>query len=114
MSERGWKLFLRDIFESIEKIETYVKGISFDEFMDDAKTQDAVVRNLEIIGEASNKIPKDIQHRYTEIPWTQIVGMRNRLIHAYFVVDHEIVWEIITKELPELKKEISKILEEIE
>ena len=112
MSKRDWKLYVIDMLESIEKIEKYILGLSYEEFIKDSKTKDAVVRNLEIIGEAANAIPKEIQKRYEEIPWSQIVGMRNRLIHGYFVVDYKIVWHVINDELPDLKENMKKILEE--
>jgi len=79
MSKRDWVLFAYDIIDAIEKIETYIEGYSYAEFTNDTKTKDAVVRNLEIIGEAAAQIPP-------EIPWSQIVGLRNWLIHGYFVV----------------------------
>ena len=81
--------------------------------MEDAKTKDAVLRNLEIIGEAANRIPVNIREQYNEIPWPQIVGLRNRLIHGYFVVDYNIVWEIIKNELPDLKAKIKEMVREI-
>ena len=112
MFKRDWKLFIMDILECIEKIESYISGVSYRKFMRDSKTKDAVVRNLEIIGEAANQVPKNIQQKYKEIPWSQIIGMRNRLIHGYFVVDYDIVWDIVSRELPDLKKKIKKILEE--
>lgn len=112
MSKRSWKLFIIDILESIEKIENYIAGLSYEEFLNDTKTKDAVVRNLEIIGEAANQIHKEIMQKYKEIPWSQITGLRHRLIHGYFVVDYKIVWEIISNELPQLKNQIKKILEE--
>lgn len=77
MSKRDWKLFVMEILESIEKIEQYIFGLGYEEFVKDAKTKDAVVRNLEIIGEAANAIPKDIQKRHQGIPWAQVIGMRN-------------------------------------
>jgi len=112
MSKRDWKLFVMDILESIGKIESYISGLSYEEFENDMKTKDAVVRNLEIIGEAANKIPKEIQIRNSDIPWAQIIGLRHRLIHGYFVVDYKIVWYIVTEELPELKDKMKQILEE--
>ena len=112
MSKRDWKLFLTDILECIDKIRNYISGLSYEEFIEDAKTKDAVVRNLEIIGEAANQIPEGIQRRYEEIPWPQIVSLRNRLIHGYFVVDYDIVWDIASKELPVLRSKIEKILKE--
>ena len=74
MSERKWKLFAMDMLEAIEKIEKYTTGISYNEFMEDSKTKDAVVRNLEIVGEAANRIPEEIKQKYEEIPWSQVVG----------------------------------------
>ncbi len=112
MSKRDWRLFLTDILECIEKIEGYLSGSSYENFIQDEKTKDAVVRNLEILGEAANQIPVEIQRKYHEIPWPQIVSLRNRLIHGYFVVDYDIVWDIVCKELPILKPKIEKILED--
>jgi uncharacterized protein with HEPN domain len=82
MSKRNWKLFLIDMLESIKNIENYTSTIPYEEFLEDKKTKDAVVRNLEIIGEAANQIPKKIQETYKEIPWLKIIGLRNRLIHV--------------------------------
>lgn len=112
MSKRDWKLFINDILECIEKIETYLASLSYDDFLSDDKTKDAVVRNLEVIGEAAKQIPEQIRQKYPEIPWQQIAGLRNRLIHGYFVVDYGIIWNIITKELPDLKTKIIEILKE--
>ncbi len=111
MSERDWKLFIMDLLECIEKIEHYVSGLSYEDFLLDKKTKDAVVRNLEIIGEAANRIPAKVREKYEEIPWSQVVGLRHRLIHGYFVVDYDIVWHIIANELPDLKTKIKGIIE---
>ena len=91
-SKRDWKLFISDMLECVEKIEKYVANLSYDDFIKDDKTKDAVMRNLEIIGEAANQVPMNIRERYKNIPWAQIVGLRHRLIHGYFVVDYYIVW----------------------
>lgn len=107
-------LFLKDILESIEMIETYAGTKNYDEFIQNNIISDAVVRRLEIIGEASKNIPKDIREKYRKIPWRKIIGMRNRITHAYFVIDFKIVWNIIKVELPELKPEIERILGEME
>jgi len=112
MSKRDWRLFINDILEAIEKIEKYFSGITYEVFINDDRTKDAVVRNLEIIGEAANKIPRDVRERYKDVPWSEIVGMRHRLIHGYFVVDYDIVWDIVTEELPDLKVKIKRILDE--
>jgi len=110
MSKRDWKLFIYDILECIKKIEKYVTNLSYDDFFGDEKTKDAVVRNLEIIGEAAKHIPEEIKRKYPEIPWQQIMGLKIRLVHAYFIVDYYVVWNIITKELPDLKTKIVEIL----
>lgn len=112
MSKRDWKLFVKDILECIGKIESYIADFSYEDFIKDERTKDAVVRNLEIIGEAANQIPKEIQQKYPEIPWSQVVGLRHRLTHGYFVVDYRIVWNIVVNELPDLKEKMRKILEE--
>jgi uncharacterized protein with HEPN domain len=104
MSKRDWTLFLQDMLESIGNIAQYTSGMSFQDFLKDTRTRDAVVRNLEVLGEAARRIPDDIRERYPEIPWAQIVGLRNRLIHGYFLVDYGIVWEIVQDELPQLRR----------
>ncbi|MCS7164082.1 MAG: DUF86 domain-containing protein [Thermodesulfovibrio sp.] len=108
MSKRNWKLFINDIFESIQKIEKYTDNLSYDEFIIDEKTKDAVVRNLEIIGEAARQIPDNIKTAISEIEWSKIIGLRNRIIHGYFAIEYEIIWQIVKKELPLLKAEIQK------
>jgi uncharacterized protein with HEPN domain len=113
MSKRDWTLFLQDMLDIIGKIGQYTSGMSYQEFLQDSRTQDAVVRNLEVLGEAARRIPPDIQERYPEIPWAQLVGLRNRLIHGYFLVDYGIVWEIVQDELPQLRRELEQIMQEV-
>ena len=98
MSKREWKLFVEDILESIELIENYVHNMELNDFIKDRKTIDAVVRNFEIIGEASKFIPDDIKTRNPEIDWKGIIGLRNRIAHEYFGISVSIVWDIIKKE----------------
>ena len=83
--------------------------ITYDSFQDDRKTVDAVVRNLEIIGEASKKIPPEIKEKISTIEWRKIAGLRDILIHEYFGVDEEILWDIVENKIPELKKAIQKM-----
>ncbi|MCG2717230.1 MAG: DUF86 domain-containing protein [Nanoarchaeota archaeon] len=109
MFKRNITLYLEVIKNSIKKIEKYTKELSFDDFSNNEKTVDAVIRNLEIIGEAVNNIPKEIKVKYTFIPWNKIIGMRNKVIHEYFGIDLEILWETIKKDIPKLKKEIKKL-----
>ena len=107
MSKRNWKILFADILESIEKIEQYTQEITFDDFIRDSMTIDAVVRNIEIIGEASIKVPDDIKQKNPDIPWKKLSGIRNRIVHEYFGVDVNIIWFIVSNELSQLKKWIT-------
>jgi uncharacterized protein with HEPN domain len=109
MSKRSPELLVEDIWESIEKIDRYSEGMTQDNFQSDDKTIDAVVRNLEIIGEAANRMPKDFTERHSEIEWIKIIGLRNRIVHEYFGVDLQIIWQILKKDLPSFKESIEKI-----
>jgi uncharacterized protein with HEPN domain len=109
---RDYQVYLEDILEAISKIAEFTKGFRLETFSDDAKTMDAAVRNLEVIGEAIKKIPDDVKHKHPEIEWKKIAGLRDILIHEYFGVDIEIVWDIIQSKLPELKKKIKSLLKD--
>lgn len=103
---------LQDILNAIEAIEAY--GISnYDEFLADSKTQDAILYNLIIIGEAANRISETFQEQHTEIPWSSIIGTRNIIVHGYDQVRLQIVWEILQRDLDNLKSGIVKILKTI-
>ena len=110
---REYKLYLEDIVSAIVKIEDYTRDMSFNDFLNDSMIQDAVIRNLEIIGETIKNIPEEIKRKYPEIEWRKIGGLRDILIHAYFGVDLQIVWDIVEEELPELKENIIHILEDM-
>jgi len=112
MSKRDITLFLEDIIEAIERISEYIGDNSKEEFLNDQKTIDAVVRNIEIIGEAVSNIPEDLRNKNPQVPWKKIVGVRNIVIHKYFGVDTDTLWVIITKQLPEFKSQISMIMNE--
>lgn len=103
---------LNDILESIIKIETYTKGIDFDSFCFNEMMFDAVVRNLEIIGEAARNTPEEIKVKYPVIPWRQMIGVRNILIHEYFGIDNTIIWQIIKTNLPQIKPIIMNAIQE--
>ncbi|MCA1794895.1 MAG: DUF86 domain-containing protein [Desulfotignum sp.] len=109
MSHRDWKFRLDDIVEALDRIFEYVQGMDYDSWGKDRKTIDAVVRNLEIIGEAAANVPENIQNQFTEVPWYQMKGMRNILIHEYFGLDIEVIWKTIQDDLPFLKEKIKEL-----
>ena len=109
MSRRDNHLLILDMIDAAYRIQTYTEGLDFEEFVNDQKTLDAVVRNFEIIGEASTRIHPDFQIEHSEIPWKHLRGYRNRLIHEYFGVDYQIVWEIIQHELGELLNQLEEL-----
>ena len=113
MSKRTPELLLEDILEAGNKILDYTHGLSFEDFSGDVKTVDAVIRNFEIVGEASNLLPDEIKERYPAIDWYRIKGFRNRIVHDYFGVDLRIVWKIINDQLPDLTSKINSILKDL-
>ena len=112
MKNHGPNIFLKDILDSIERIENYVLDLDYKDFSNDQKTVDAVIRNLEIIGEATKNIPEDFRNKHPNLPWREMAGMRDKLIHGYFDVMHSIIWETIKNDLPLIKSEILEILAE--
>jgi uncharacterized protein with HEPN domain len=104
--------YLQHILDAISNIEKFVEGIKKEEFITNLEKQYAVLRGLEIIGEAAKNVSKEIKRNYPHIPWKEISGMRNKLIHQYFGVNLELVWETVKTKLPELKNQISIILKE--
>lgn len=106
-------VFIKHILENIEDIEKFSKGISEKEFEENSMIQKAVIKSLEIIGEATKNISGDIKRKYSEIPWKDIIGMRDKLIHHYFGIDLTTIWKVIKEDIPEFKKEISKIKKDI-
>lgn len=101
--ERDYLDYLQDIFISINEIEGFIKGMDFSAFGQDRKTVNAVIRSLEVMGEAAKKIPEDVKNQHSEIPWKSMAGIRDKLIHEYFGVDEEMVWKVASEELPPLK-----------
>jgi uncharacterized protein with HEPN domain len=109
MSKRTVKLLIEDILESCNKIISYTKGISFDAFVSDPKTVDAVIRNFEIIGEAANRLPDEYKDAHPEIDWFRMRGFRNRIVHDYFGIDYSIVWQIKETYLPLLIENLNQL-----
>jgi uncharacterized protein with HEPN domain len=101
---------LNDIKEAIRRISIYIENLSYEEFLKDLKTEDAVVRNLEIIGEAAKNISEELKREYSQIPWKDLAGVRDRLIHHYFGVNFDIVWNVAKKELPGIILQVEEIL----
>ncbi len=111
MSKKDPIIFLKHILESIETIEKYSKNLSEKTFLKSSEKQDSIVRRLEIIGEAVKNLPEEFKIEHPDIEWNKIMGTRNILIHHYFGIDLEIVWDTVVKSLPEFKKKIEELAE---
>ena len=109
---RDYKVYLQDVVEAAGKVRSYTAGLSFKTFSEDTKTVDAVVRNLEVIGEAIKQVPDDVRSRHTDVEWKKIAGLRDILVHQYFGIDVEIIWDIVQNKLPALEAQIRKVIEE--
>ncbi len=109
-NNRNYKLYLDDIILSINRIEEYIAGYNFIGFKRDYKTVDAVIRNFEIIGEASKNLPEEIKTNYPEVPWQEMYYLRNKITHEYHGIDYEIIWDIATNYLPNNKLQIEQII----
>lgn len=109
--ERNFIMYSEDMIQSMERIGEYADGLDLQEFKQNHLVIDAVVRNFEIIGEASKNVPKDIREKYPEIPWRQMYGLRNLIAHEYFGVDYEMIWEIATKNIPQNYKDLLNIVD---
>ena len=110
---RDSRVHLEDILESTRKIKTYTAGLSKAAFLADEKTFDAVVRNLEVIGEAVKKLPEDLRAKYSALDWKKIAGLRDILIHEYFGLDAEIVWDIAQNKVPTFDREVRTMLNDL-
>ncbi len=108
---KEYTVFLKHILESIEVIEEYTKDISEKEFLENQEKQDAIIRRLEIIGEAVKNLPDEFKKENPEIAWNKAMAARNILIHHYFGIDLEIIWDTVTKSLPEFKKQIENLIQ---
>ena len=109
-NDRNYVLYLEDMSQAMERISKYIHGFSFLEFNQDQKTIDAVIRNFEVIGEASKNLSKEFKMNYPDIPWTEMYLLRNKISHEYFGVDTEIIWDLAKNYLPENNQQIKAIL----
>lgn len=114
MSKRGTVPALKDILEAVERIQRYIGLMEQSEFLEHTEKQDAVVRNLEIIGEAVRSVPADVRRKYKQVDWGRIAGMRDKLVHHYFGVNWEILWDVVKEKLPALKIQVQEILRDEE
>ena len=110
---REYKDYVADIIDAIEKSESFIKGMSFEAFEKDVKTAFAVIRAFEIMGEAAKKIPSSVRNKHKHIPWKEIAGMRDKLIHEYFGVKPRVVWKTIKQDLPKIKPYLQSMLDAI-
>ncbi len=109
MSKREVQLYLDDIFQSIVHIEEYTKGLLFEEFSKDQKTIDAVIRNFEVLGEAPARLSEEFKEEHAIVPWSAMIGMRNKVVHECFGIDPEIIWKTVQEDIPVLKKDLEKL-----
>ena len=112
MKKREYRDYLLDIFNSINEIASFIVNMTYEDFMKDRKTCNAVIRSIEIIGEATKQIPKSIKDKNPSIPWKRMVGMRDKMIHEYFGIDYAIFWKTAKETLPKLKDKIAIFIKE--
>ncbi len=112
MSKRELPLYLQDIIDCLNKIDSYVQSFSYEKFVNNQMVLDAVIRNFEIIGEAAKNIPNEVREKHPEIPWQKMISFRNTVLHEYFGIDIELLWQTIEEDVPGLAEKIQKILDE--
>jgi uncharacterized protein with HEPN domain len=111
--KRDYRLYIEDILDSVVKIQQFTSGMKYEEFVKDEKTNTAVIHKLEIMGEATKNVPREVKVRYKNVPWNDMARMRDKLSHGYFGIRYEIVWKVIQEKLPEIKPIMENILKEI-
>ena len=110
---RSTVMYLRDIIEAMDDIETFVEGMTLDGFKEDRRTFHACVRAIEIMGEAVKNLPEDLKDEHDDVPWRVVAGMRDKVVHAYFGVSHEIIWTTIRTDFPDFRSSVEDILSEL-
>ena len=114
LKKREYRDYLHDIMNSVNDIEDFVEGMAFEQFEKDRKTLNAVVRSIEIIGEAAKNVPASVREKYGELPWKKMIGMRNKVIHGYFGVNVKTLWNTVKDDLPPLKQLVQRMLKDLE
>lgn len=110
---RNITIYLRDIIQNMKDAEEFIRGMSYEQFIGDKRSLNAVIRSIEVVGEATKNIPDDMRERYPQIPWKEMAGMRDKLIHLYFGVDKEVVWLVVKDRIPSLRPQIEQILQDL-
>ena len=112
--QRQWRLYVNDMIEFSQKVQTYTQDMNQSDFLADSRTYDAVLRNLELIGEVATHIPDAIREAHPQIPWRTIIGTRNRIIHGYLGIDTDLIWNIVKEDIPALLPALRKMAETVE
>jgi uncharacterized protein with HEPN domain len=113
MRDRDYIDYLQDVVDSVDDIGDFIEGMSFEEFSRDKKTTNAVLRSIEVIGEAAKNVPEEIRKQHPQIPWKKMSGMRDKLIHEYHGVDIETVWQTLQEDIPPLKGQVKNIIKNV-
>ena len=111
---RDSRVYLGDMLAAAERIRSYTVGLTYQDFLGDTRTVDAVVRNLEILGEAAKQVPESLRSRHPDIEWRKLAGLRDILIHGYFGIDLDIIWDIVDSKLPPLTKQLSTLIQQFQ
>ena len=112
--KRNVALYLRDILQNMQDAEEFIQGLSYDQFTADKKTFNAVLRSIEIVGEAAKHVPDSVRSKYPAIPWKEMAGMRDKVIHFYFGVNREAIWLVVKERIPSLRPLIERVLRDLE